>query len=178
MKRMSSVLFFSVLFLFTIVANAADEQERLFVHLKTSLKKDDAQICVAYNIIWTALKEGIAVDVVVDADGINTFKQGVFSDKDSIQDYKIPENLRQGIASQLNLPLSKVPATYGEYLIRLSEEGANFYINKGFLIVAGIAPDPDNDLGKIAPYAAKIFKPVSFKEMIELRKTADFDYSY
>jgi len=71
-----------------------------------------------------------------------------------------------------------VPLTYGDYLIRLHNEGAKFYINKGFLIVAGIAPEPDKDLGKIADYAKNIFKPVSFKEMLMLRKQADFDYSY
>jgi hypothetical protein len=155
-----------------------DDQQRLFVHLKTSLNQDDSQVCVAYNIIWAALREGLAVDVVVDADGINTFKQGVFSSEDSIQAYKIPESLRQGIGKQLSLPLSEVPKTYGDYLIRLHKEGARFYINKGFLIVAGIADDPDNDMGKIAPYAAKIFIPVTFTEMLELRRRADFDYSY
>jgi len=52
-------------------------------------------------MIWSALKENMVVDVVVDADGINTFVKGFLSDKDSIQDYKIPKNLRQGIADQL-----------------------------------------------------------------------------
>lgn len=175
-------LIFAVLVLLitpmALYAQSDDQQGRLFVHLKTSLKHDDAQICVAYDIIWVALKEGLAVDVMVDADGINTFKQGFFSDKDSIQNYKIPENLRQGIATQLKLPLLEVPKTYGEFLIRLHEDGAKFYINKGFLIVAGIAPDPDKDLGKLAPYVKNIFKPVSFKEMLEIRKQADFDYTY
>lgn len=178
MRRSLLTLIVLVISLLALNVQAVDRKDRLFVHLKTSLGHDDSQVCVAYNVIWAALKEGMAVDVVVDADGVNTFKQGFFSDKDSIQNYKIPENLRQGIAEQLNLPLSKVPNTYGEYLIRLPADGARFFINKGFLIVAGIAPDPDKDLGKIAPYAAKIFKPISFKEMLELRKRADFDYSY
>jgi hypothetical protein len=39
-----------------------------WVHLKTSLKHDDAQICVAYNAIWAALEEGLEVNVLVDAD--------------------------------------------------------------------------------------------------------------
>lgn len=84
-----------------LVAGQGDDDGRLFVHLKTGLKHDDAQICVAYNMIWAALKQGMAVDVVVDADGVNTFKTGWFSDKDSIQEYKIPENLRTAIATQL-----------------------------------------------------------------------------
>jgi len=84
----------------------------------------------------------------------------------------------KGKADQLELSLSEVPLTYGDYLIRLHKEGAKFYINKRFLIVAGIAPDPDKDLGKVADYAKNIFKPVSFKEMLMLRKKAYFDYSY
>ncbi|WP_369600251.1 hypothetical protein AAIA72_10385 [Hahella sp. SMD15-11] len=159
-------------------APAAPEQGRLFVHLKTSLKHDDAQICVAYNIIWTALREGLAVDVLVDADAINTFRTGMFSSSDSIQGYKIPENLRSSIAAQLKMPVDEVPRTYGEYLERLAADGARFYINKGFLVVSGIAPEPDKNLGKIAPYAAKLFKPVDFQTMLRLRRQADFDYTY
>jgi hypothetical protein len=120
----------------------------------------------------------VAVNVLVDADGVNTFTTGWFSDKDSIQEYKIPENLRTAISDQLNVPLDDVPNTYGDYLIKLHEEGARFYVNKGFLIVAGIAPDPDKAMGKIAAYAQKIFKPVSLGEMLALRRQADFDYTY
>lgn len=154
------------------------EQQTLFVHLKTSLKHDDAQICVAYNVIWAALKEGMAVNVLVDADGINTFKTGFISKTDSIQGYKIPDNLRTSIARQLNVPLNEVPQTYGDYLTTLHKNGAKFYVNKGFLIVAGIASNPDKDMGKLADYAKKIFKPVTFKEMLKLRSDADFDYTY
>lgn len=157
---------------------AEPTKERLFVHLKTSLKHDDAQICVAYNIIWAALRSGLAVDVMVDADAINTFKTGMFSDTDSIQDYDIPENLRQAMSDQFSVLISDVPKTYGEFLIKLNAEGANFYINKGFLIVSKIAPNPDQDLGKISEYAAKIFQPVSLLEMIEIRKKSLFDYSF
>ncbi len=163
---------------FTAIPAQAVEQETMFVHLKTSLKHDDAQICVAYNMIWAALKEGMTVNVLVDADGINTFKTGLISDTDSIQGYKIPENLRASIARQLNVPHGDVPKTYGDYLILLHKEGAQFYVNKGFLIVAGIAPEPDKDMGKLADYVKKIFKPVTFKEMLKLRRDADFDYSY
>jgi len=154
------------------------EKSHLFVHLKTSLKKDDSQICVAYNIIWAALRDGLQVDVLVDADGINTFKTKFMSNKDSIQDYKIPQNLRKGIAGQFSISLDDVPKTYGDFLIRLHKEGANFYINKAFLIVANIAPNPDQDMGKISAYAAKIFKPISLSEMVQLRRNADFDFSF
>ena len=173
------LVLFSILALpYVISGQNVDENERLFVHIKTSLKHDDAQICVAYNIILAALKSNLAVDVLIDADGINTFKTGFLSDKDAIQEYDIPENLKKGLSEQFSIPLSEVPETYGEFLILLHKEGANFYINKTFLIVSGIAPNPDEDMGKIAEYAAKIFKPVSLKEMIQLRRKAVFDYTF
>lgn len=178
MRNSLLALVFALILPFPLIAAQGEQSGHLFVHLKTSLKHDDAQICVAYNMIWAALKQGMAVDVVVDADGINTFKTGWFSDKDSIQDYKIPENLRSAIAGQMDLPLANIPKTYGDYLVRLHKDGARFYVNKGFLIVAGIAPEPDKDMGKIADYAKKIFKPVTLKEMLEIRRQADFDYTY
>lgn len=160
------------------IAQNMPEKDRLFVHLKTGLKHDDAQICVAYNVIWAALHSNMAVDVLVDADAINTFKIGTFSSKDSIQGYKIPDNLRQAMSRQFSVPIDQVPLTYGDYLAKLSKMGAKFYINKGFLIVSKIAPEPDKDLGKISDYAARIFKPVTLMEMIELRKKALFDYTF
>ncbi len=172
------VLLFALVLPLPLTADQDGREGRLFVHLKTSLKHDDAQICVAYNVIWAALKEGMAVDVLVDADAINTFKMGWFSDKDSIEDFRIPENLRSALARQLGMPLAEVPKTYGDYLLRLHQEGARFYVNKGFLIVAGIASDPDADMGKLAGYAKKIFTPVALKQMLELRRQADFDYTY
>jgi hypothetical protein len=85
--------------------------------------------------------------------------------------------MRISLSTQLDVPLNQVPKTYGDYLVKLHEEGAHFYVNKAFLIVAGIAPEPDKDMGKIADYARKIFKPASLKEMLKLRKQADFDYT-
>jgi hypothetical protein len=49
-----------MLILFGIIstgyAQENPDKDRLFVHLKTGLEHDDAQICVAYNVIWAALK--------------------------------------------------------------------------------------------------------------------------
>ncbi len=102
-------------------------------------------------------------------------KMGTFSDKDTIQAYKIPDNLRQAMSRQFLVPIDEVPLTYGDYLVKLSKMGAKFYINKGFLIVSKIAPEPDKNLGKIAKYAADIFKPVT---LIEIRKKSLFDYTF
>jgi hypothetical protein len=178
MKKKSYDAYFYLSFAHAAHGGSRRAKWTSLVHLKTSLKQDDAQICVAYNMILAALNQGLAVDVVVDADGINTFKMGWFSDKDSIQDYKIPENLRRALFTQLDMPLNQIPETYGDYLITLHKEGARFYVNKGFLIVSDIAPEPDKDMGEIADYAKKIFKPVSLQEMLDLRRQADFDYTY
>jgi len=177
MKKIFIALICMMLPLMTL-AEANPSQERLLVHMKTGLKHDDAQICVAYNVIWAGLRSGLKVDVLVDADAINTFKTGWTSEKDSIQDYDIPENLREAMASQFKIDLDVVPKTYGDFLKTLHKEGATFYINKGFLIVSKIAEQPDKDLGSIAGYAAKIFKPVSLLEMVELRRKATFDYTF
>lgn len=148
-------------------ASLARNQEVFLVHLKTSLKKDDAQICVAYNVIWAALKKGYEVKVLVDADAINTFKIGWLG-KDDIEEYKIPDNLRQELSNQFKVPVDSVPKTYGDYLTLLKKEGAEFYINQAFLIVSKIGT-PGNLLGKIS---AKFFKPISLEEMVEIRSQA------
>jgi hypothetical protein len=73
--------------------------------------------------MWAALEEGYKVQVLVDADAINTFKVG-WKGKDDIEEYKIPENLRQALATQFKVNLDQVPKTYGDFLIwKLSVHG-------------------------------------------------------
>lgn len=161
-------------FVFPVAAKTqTDESETFLVHLKTSLKRDDAQICVAYNVIWAALVEGYDVKVLVDADAINTFKLGWFG-KDDIEKYKIPESLRTALSKQFSVSLDTVPKTYGEFLTLLREKGAEFYINSGFLIVSKIGTSADL-LGKVS---AKFFKPVTISEMVQLRTGADYYMAY
>ena len=169
------VFMIAIIFLFAMpFGSEADTDKEVFlVHLKTSLKKDDAQICVAYNIIWAALHKGYKVKVLVDADAINTYKVG-WGGKDDIEEYKIPENLRKAISTQFNVKLDRVPKTYGKYLIMLKDKGAEFYVNTGFLIVSKIGT-PDNLLGKVS---AKFFKPVTLKEMVELRASSKYYMAY
>lgn len=148
-------------------------QETFLVHLKTSLKKDDAQICVAYNVIWAALEEGFDVKVLVDADAINTFKVGWFG-KDDIEKFRIQERLRIALGEQFSVSLNTVPGTYGEFLNMLHTKGAEFYINTGFLIVSKIGT-PDDPLEKVS---AKFFTPVTLKEMVRMRADADHYMAY
>ena len=169
------ILTIAIIFLFTTpFSSMADTGKEVFlIHLKTSLKKDDAQICVAYNIMWAALEEGKTVKVLIDADAINTFKIG-WRGKDDIEGYKIPDNLRKVLADQFKVGLEIVPKTYGDFLVMLKGKGVEFYINTGFLIVSKIGT-PDNLLGKLS---AKFFKPITLKEMVRLRTEAKYYMAY
>ena len=164
------VIFVFMLFLSSLMAA---ENETFLIHLKTSLKKDDAQICVAYNMMWAALEEGFQVKVLVDADAINTYKVG-WGGKDDIEGYKIPENLREALSKQFAVPLARVPKTYGDFLTMLKDDGVKFYINTGFLIVSKIGT-PTDPLKKVSN---KFFKPVSLKEMIRMRSEAKYYMAY
>jgi len=172
-KKLCLSLIFSIWLINSFHLPAVEGREIFLVHLKTSLKKDDAQICVAYNVIWAALEQGHKVKVLVDADAINTFKMG-WNGKDDIEEYKIPENLRKALASQFEIGLENVPKTYGDFLMMLKDRGGEFYINTGFLIVSKIGT-PDDLLKKVS---AKFFKPITLKEMVRLRTEAKYYMAY
>ena len=173
MKRLAIISVILITLIGVSAVNGAGTEETFLIHLKTSLKKDDAQICVAYNIMWAALEEGYTVKVLVDADAINTYKLG-WKGKDDIEGYKIPENLRKALADQFKVGLENVPKTYGDFLVMLKDKGVEFYINIGFLIVSKIGT-PDKLLGKVS---AKFFKPITLKEMVVLRTQADYYMAY
>ena len=174
MKRLL-IFLIAINFLFTtpLISIAGGDQEVFLVHLKTSLKKDDAQICVAYNIMWAALEQSKKVKVLVDADAINTYKMG-WKGEDDIEGYKIPQNLREALSTQFGIGLENVPKTYGDFLTMLKNRGVEFYINSGFLIVSKIGTTNDL-LGKVS---AKFFKPVTLKEMVKLRTEANYYMAY
>jgi hypothetical protein len=162
-----AVIILGFLILTSGMASAA-AFETLLIHLKTSLKHDDAQICVAYNAIWAALEEGLEVNVLVDADAVHTYKIGLFG-KDGVEGYKLPENMRVTLARQFEIDLENIPKKYGQYLAMLRERGAEFFINEEMLITAGIAKEP----GDMERLSAKFFKPITLPEMIRLRVDAD-----
>lgn len=147
---------------------SAEETSTLLVHIKTSLQHNDAQICAAYNVIWAALEEGLDVNVLIDADAVNTFRIGWFG-SDHIENRRLPENMRRTLSRQFDVPLDEVPRRYGEYLAMLRDKGAEFYINEEMLITAGIAKGA-GDLDRIS---ARFFKPVTLPELVRLRMEAD-----
>ena len=165
-------LILSLMFI-PLTLQASEEKETFLIHLKTSLEKDDAQICVAYNVMWAALDEGFNVKVLVDADAINTYKMG-WGGKDDIEGYKIPENLRHALSKQFEVSFDTVPKTYGGFLTMLKDRGVTYYINTGFLIVSKIG-SPDDPLKKVSN---KFFKPVTLKEMVKMRTGAKYYMAY
>ncbi len=174
MKKQLASLFTALLLAVASSGALAGAGKTILFHLKTGLKHDDAQICVAYNEIWAALAEGLKVKVLVDADAINTFKVG-WRGKDDIENYKIPDNLRRALAVQFtDNKMDAVPKTYGEFLNLLHEQGAEFYVNSSFLVVAKI----EEQLGTAEHLSAKFFKPIGLKEMLRLRTTADYYMVY
>ncbi len=170
---MKGMILSSFLLILLNVNAFAKEAPVMLIHLKTSLDHDDAQICVAYNEIWAALDEGLKVNVLVDADAINTFKMGWLG-KDDIENYKLPERLRKGLSTQFEIPLGEVPETYGIFLEMLHKKGAEFYINSAFLVLAKI----EDQLGTVQNISAKFFKPITLKEMLRLRMQADYYMVY
>ena len=162
-----------LMFTLPLLAMAANVSGTMLFHLKTSLKRDDAQICVAYNAIWAALEAGLKVNVLIDADAVNTFKVG-WRGKDDIENYKLPVNLRDRLAEEFEVSLDLVPKTYGEYLNLLHEKGAAFFINGDMLVVAKISKR-FGDLDKIS---TKFFKPLTLKEMIKMRTETDYYMVY
>ena len=173
MKQVKLVAIVLVLVLANFSLSFAGNQKTFLVHLKTSLNKDDAQICVAYNMVWAALKMGYKVDVLVDADAINTFKKG-WSGKDDIENYKIPKSLRNEMASQFNISINDTPVTYGDYIKLLNKEGAVFYVNKAYLIVAKIGTPAD----PLAKVSMKFLKPITLNEMVNIRTNATYYMAY
>jgi len=175
MKKTFISLFAAAVLVLASSGLYAAEAKTMLFHLKTSLKHDDAQICVAYNEIWAALAEGLKVKVLVDADAINTFKVG-WRGKDDIEDYKIPQNLRQALAEQFtDNKLDEVPKTYGDLLNLLHDKGAEFYVNSSFLVVAKI----EDQLGAVENLSAKLLQAHSgVKEMLRLRTGADYYMVY
>lgn len=167
MRKVIVSLFVGVLLLNLPCASWA-QGKTMLIHIKTDLAKDDAQICVAYNMIWAALEKGYTVNVLIDASAVNTYKKN-WRGKNKLAEYKMPENLRKELSRQFNVSLSNMPATYGEYLEFLHKKGAKFYMNGAMLVVAGIS----KAYGDMSNISTDFFTPVIIPEMINLISSSD-----
>ncbi|MEI6856249.1 hypothetical protein [Psychrilyobacter sp.] len=162
-KIMSYILIF--IFLFSV----SFAQEKYVVHIKTDLSKDDAQICVAYNVILSALNKRYAVSAIIDASAVNTYKKKTFRNYDSIERYKIPERLRVELYNQFNLKKENVPETYGEFLDLLIEKGANFYVNSTMIVLAKVSENFNDNNSLSNPN----FKIITVDDIVDIVKNSD-----
>lgn len=147
----------------------AGESEKILIHVKTALNKDDAQICVVPNVAWAALQDGNEVTLLFDGSAVTSVTKGWgwrgwFGDKRTPMDRAgLPERERRALSEQLGYPLDKIPQNYGEYLHFLKEKGAKIYINKTMTVLYNIEGDRiDSPL-----------TPVLLKDMVGLFKSAD-----
>lgn len=168
MKKLHACLLILFLLWISSALFTQEQKESYVVHIKTDLSKDDAQICVAYNFIQAALKNGYSVSVIIDASAVNTYKRG-WRGRDKLEKYKLPDRLRQELAREFNIPTDKVPRTYGEYLSYLIEQGAKFYINGAMLVVSGIS----KQYADTSKLSMEVFKVIDFKEIVKMISSSD-----
>jgi len=163
MKKLA-LLLLTILFVSAVYAESS--KDSFLIHVKTDLSKDDAQICVAYNIIQGAVDQGYEVSVLIDASAVYTYKKKR-GGMDKLSKYKIPDNLKRELSRQFNLSEENTPKTYGDYLKLLHKSGAKFYINGSMMVVSKLSRE-FGDKSKLSELAQHTFKVVSIKEMTQL----------
>jgi len=146
------------------------EAAQFLIHMKTSLAKDDAQICAVPNVVWSMVKAGHQVKILVDASAVTSvtqgygFFKGIFnSDTTALDRASLPERERQSLSEQMDTPLEEIPHDYGEYFEFLKKKGVEIYGNQTMMLLYNI------DLSKVSP----VVSPISLKEMVELFASAE-----
>lgn len=146
-------------------ADSSGRKHYLF-HIKTSLKQDDAQICVAPNLAWAALEAGHRVTLLFDGSAVTSVrnKWRVWGPASTDMDRAaLPDREKQALAEQFHVAKDTIPDNYGDYLEFLKSKGAHLVINKTMTILYKI------DAGDIDP----VLTPISLGQMIEYMDTAD-----
>jgi len=146
------------------------EAAQILIHMKTSLAKDDAQICAIPNVAWSMVKAGHQVKILVDASAVTSvtkgygFFSGIFrSDSTALDRAALPERERQSLSKQMDVPLEEIPHDYGEYFEFLKKKGVEIYGNRTMMLLYNI------DLSKVS----QAVTPVSLGEMIDLFTSAE-----
>ena len=93
MKHLMVKIFYSLILTLVICSSVAAEEnsfgndgsssqkvQTFLFHVKTSLDKDDAQICVVPNVAWAALNKGHEVILMFDGSAVTSVKKGGFWD--------------------------------------------------------------------------------------------------
>jgi len=135
----------------TVEANQPISQH-IFIHMKTALAQDDAQICAVPNVAWAFLKAGHRVTILVDASDVTSVTKGfgwfrhlMHSDTTALDRAKLPERERISLSKQMDMPLEEIPHHYGDYLTFLNKRGVNIYGNQTMMLLYNI------DLDDVAP---------------------------
>lgn len=146
------------------------EAAKILIHMKTSLAKDDAQICAVPNVAWSMVKAGHQVTILVDASAVTSVTKGfgwfnglVRSDSTALDRAGLPERERQSLAEQMDVSLEKVPHNYGDYFTFLKSLGVEIYGNQTMMLLYNI------DLSKVD--SAVI--PIPLHQMVDLFSAAD-----
>jgi len=146
------------------------EAAQILIHMKTSLAKDDAQICAVPNVAWSMVKAGHQVKILVDASAVTSvtkgygFFSGIFSsDTTALDRAELPERERQSLSKQMDTALEEIPHDYGEYFEFLKKKGVEIYGNQTMMLLYNL------DLSKVSPAVS----PISLQEMVELFASAE-----
>jgi len=146
------------------------EASQILIHMKTSLAKDDAQICAIPNVVWSMVKAGHQVKILVDASAVTSVTRGygffsrIFhSDSTALDRAALPERERQSLSKQMGTPLEEIPHDYGEYFEFLKKKGVEIYGNQTMMLLYNI------DLSKVSPAVS----PISLRKMVELFSSAE-----
>lgn len=131
---------------FTLVLLIGPVQaEDVLIHVKTSLAKDDAQICVVPNVAMAALEAGDNVTLLFDASAVTSITRGWgwfnWGTSTPMDNATAPTRERKSIANQFDVPLEQVPTDYGAYLNFLNDRGVKMYVNRTMLTLYKIKPD-------------------------------------
>lgn len=154
----------------TVEAQEVAEQ-RVLIHMKTSLALDDAQICAVPNVAWAAVKAGHKVTILVDASAVTSVTRGfgwfrklIGSDSTALDRAGLPERERQSLSEQMGVPLEQIPHNYGEYFDYLKDKlGVEIYGNRTMMLLYNIDP---------ARVAASV-TPIPLAKMVDLFASAD-----
>jgi len=176
MKKITSLIVVCVVTLILMgnQSYASDQhatgKKKFLFHVKTSLEKDDAQICVVPNVAWAALKKGHEVTLLFDASAVTSVKKGGFFDSTTtpMDEADLPERERKALAKQFDFPIKQIPHNYGEYLKFIKEKGAKLFINGTMMLLYKYKPEQmDTNL-----------EIISLIKMIDLIAQADIYAAY
>ena len=152
---------------FIVLSATRTGAESILFHIKTSLAKDDAQICVAPNVALAALEFGDDVTLLFDGSAVTSITQGwgwfVFGSTTPMDKAGLPERERKSLSEQFGIPMEKIPKNYGDYLEFVRDRGAKIVVNGTMLTLYNIDPKTVDDVAQ----------PLELMDMLNVFKKAD-----